>query len=187
MDLDAFVTLLRAVISPDTQMRKEAEKQIKEGKENQPARLIGLILTTLQSHPEEEVRLQAAVLLRSFFRGVIDSDTHVWKRLGDQERSQVKQSLIASVEAENNKLVRSNICDTISDLACDLIPAGQWDELGQVLLGMIQSGVGTRQQSGLRVLSEVAPVLTDQLGQAAPLVCRIIVTSMGLHQDVSTR
>ncbi|CBZ53225.1 putative importin beta-3 subunit [Neospora caninum Liverpool] len=187
MDLEAFVSLLRAVISPDPALRKEAERQIKEGKEKQPAALISLILQTVQTHSDDEVRLQAAVLFRSFFRGVIDSESHVWKHLGETERSQIKQILLHCLDTEKNKLVRNNICDTISDLASDLIPIDQWDDLGQVLLAMIQSGVPVKQQTGLKILSEIAPVLTEQLAAAAPIVCKIICACMAAGQDVNTR
>ncbi|KEP59806.1 UNVERIFIED_CONTAM: HEAT repeat-containing protein [Hammondia hammondi] len=187
MDLETFVSLLRAVISPDPALRKEAERQIKEGKEKQPAALVSLVLQTVQSHSDEEVRLQAAVLFRSFFRGVIDSEGHVWRQLGDAERTQVKQILLHCLDTEKNKLVRNNICDTISDLASDLIPVDQWNDLGQVLLAMIQSGVPVKQQTGLKILSEIAPVLTEQLAAAAPLVCRIISACMASGQDVNTR
>ncbi|XP_026190590.1 importin-5 [Cyclospora cayetanensis] len=190
MDPSSFCALLEATLNPDSAVRREAESRITELKKGAPDVFVSCLLQTLGEHPAEQLRLQAAVLLRSSaFGGSLDGETNVWGRLSQQTRENVKTSLIRCVENESSKTVRSNICNTAADLACDLVPIDQWPTLGPQLLSLIYTNEPHKQQGALHILSEVIPALGPQLGSTdgGPQLAALVRGCLSTAKPAETR
>lgn len=167
-DPAAFCALLEATLNPDTSVRREAEARIEAAKKESPDAFVSCLLHTLTTHQSEQLRLQAAVLLRSSaFGGSVDGQRNVWTRLSAQMQETVKETLLRSLEGDNSRTIRNNICDAAADLACDLLPLDQWPSLGQQLLALINTNEPAKEQGALHILAEVIPALGPQLGGGA--------------------
>lgn len=190
MDSSSFCALLEATLNADLAIRREAESRIDEFKKGSPDAFVSCLLQTLSSHQEEQLRLHAAVLLRSSaFGGPLEGDRNVWCRLSEETKETVKATLIRCIETDSSKTVRNNICDTAADLACDLVPVDQWASLGPQLVALINTNDPQKQQGALHILSEVIPALGPQLGghQGGPQLAALVRGCLGAAAPAETR
>lgn len=184
----SFAEVLSAAVSANDADRRNAEGQLQQLRSSDPNGLVEALLTTLSTSSDHQHRLQAAVLLRSTaFYGDLERETNVWRRLNPAAQERVKEVLLSCVVSERNRLVRRNICNTIAELACDLIPEKQWPSIGPQLLQLLQSPDADSQQSGLRMLSELVGVLSQEIEQSAKQFCEIVLSLMAGDKSAETR
>ncbi|XP_041502184.1 importin-5-like [Microtus oregoni] len=136
-----FYLLLGNIISPDNEVRKQAE----ETYENIPGqtKVMFLLQTIRNTTAADEARQVAAVLLRRLF-----SSNEVYPTLPSDVQTAIKSELLMIIQMETESSMRRKICDIAAELARNLIDEdgnNQWPEGLNFLFDSISS-----QSMGLR-------------------------------------
>lgn len=116
-----FIGTIRALLSPDNNLRGPAEKQFEEARKTQPAQTLAALFGSLaQAGVEEPVREQAAVLLRQSLAKIKD-DGSTWSVLGAAGQEDSKAQTLTLFQAEQSAKVRRKLADVVQSLGNQLI------------------------------------------------------------------
>jgi hypothetical protein len=75
----------------------------------------------------------------------------------------LKGQLLKALVEEPQKSVVHKVCDTVSELAAELLDKGEWPEVLPALQGLITSGSPCAMEAGLLILADLAGYSTDHL------------------------
>lgn len=134
-------TLLKNALSPDNMIRNQAECAIERHLESNRQLCVLGIIGLLKSSPEVPVRALCAIILR---RRLPAGEPVLFEKLPEGLQQTVKQGLLASIEHEPERYVRSMVCDTAAALAECLLYKDAWPELVPFLYKCSQAEAGQR-------------------------------------------
>ncbi|PRQ37187.1 hypothetical protein RchiOBHm_Chr4g0399761 [Rosa chinensis] len=95
-------------------------------KQTDPDSLSLKLVHLLQFSPAQEARAMSAILLR---RQLTRDDSYIWPRLSPTTQSSLKSILLSCIQREEVKSISKKLCDTISELASEILADNGWREL----------------------------------------------------------
>lgn len=186
MSSEQLCQILGALLSEDNSTRNQAEAAFSSWKKTDADGLLRLLLRVLREVHEDHVRQQAAVVIRNVLRDFIfHRPDSVWPHISAECKQLIKSQLLNVLETEGQKAVRRSICDTVADLAGELI--GEWPELTVRLMQLVGNNQKpSSQAAGLKILAELVPQLSSLL-RANPMGFAHLVASCAKSGDAEVR
>jgi len=131
--LSEMQSLLAACLSPDNVARQQAEAQIATHLNQHREVFIYGLVKLLRQSPQVQVRVLSAIILRQILP---QGEPVLFSKLSDSLRSGIQSQLLAAIVHEPERYVRSQISDTVAELASVLIYCNGWPELFPALFSM---------------------------------------------------
>lgn len=125
MDEQEFVSLLQALLQPDTQKVKAATSQLNKTYYTSPASLIALI-HILTTHQDAQLRQLAAIEARKLV-------VKHWEHVSEEQKTQIRDTLLKSTIAEEGQLARHSKARVVAAIAKVDLADGQWADLPATL------------------------------------------------------
>ncbi|XP_070538592.1 importin-5-like [Ptychodera flava] len=157
---EQFNTLLSTLMSPDNNVRKQAETTY--GSLPFQDKLGYLLNSMKNQNAPVEVRQMAAVLLRRLVGASFDE---FFPAMPVELQDGCKQELLAGVQQEQTPLVRRKICDAISELARNLVDDdgnNLWPEVLKFLFDCATSQDAGLKESALHVFFNFPGIFANQ-------------------------
>lgn len=176
MSAGEFEQLLLHVLAPDNDVRQKADDMFTEFRNKNTTECTALLLQMLSSSSQLGVRRLAAVLLRQMLTRSHMRNEWFYAQLTPAAQEQVRSQLVQLAEHEQHKLVHSNLCDCISELAVsvftpdnpdqpDAAPKSldHWPQLMPFLLKLVQSENALHRRGALIILGKMCSRTRPQL------------------------
>lgn len=162
---DVFSSLLEALSSANAAARADADAKITTLKKTDINGVLKLTINVMLGDPNEERRLQAVIMLRLLLDLAKSGDTprNVWKVVTPEVKVLLKNSLLNCLFGETKNSIRSNACDTIADLSAVCLEPGEWPDLMQCTIQLIQNDNPVNKKSGFKLLGECFGYFAEDL------------------------
>ena len=144
MDEQEFVSLLQALLQPDTQKVKAATGQLNKTYYSSPQSLPALI-HILTSHQDDTLRHLAAVEARKLV-------SKHWAAVPEAQKPALRDSLIQSTTNEEQQLARHSKARVVAAIAKFDLEDGQWGELPGMLQQAATSNVARHREVGVYII-----------------------------------
>lgn len=123
----SFFDLLQHIISPNNQIRQDAEKYYNQALQSSPDEAIGSLMQVLSNSTGDfHLRQLAAVLLR---RCLIDEEESYFFKLQLPTRNYLIQELSRLLQEEANTAIRIKVCEIAGDLGGNMLEPKDWPAL----------------------------------------------------------
>eukprot|EP01116_Phalansterium_solitarium_P010141 TRINITY_DN2460_c0_g1_i3.p1 TRINITY_DN2460_c0_g1~~TRINITY_DN2460_c0_g1_i3.p1 ORF type:complete len:1068 (+),score=372.31 TRINITY_DN2460_c0_g1_i3:1435-4638(+) len=155
--LEQVEQLLRALVTPDTNVVKQATDVLNKYLKN--AGSIPVLLQLLHSSTFVEVRQLAAILMRKKIAG------H-WAKLKPEVQQAIKKVLLDVIVRNDSAVVRRSAGFVVSILARLLVPVNQWPELLAFLAQCTQAPQPEQREVALALLESIVEHCGDSLRPA---------------------
>ncbi|KDO54434.1 hypothetical protein CISIN_1g001249mg [Citrus sinensis] len=159
-DSAPFETLISHLMSTSNEQRSEAELLFNLCKQQDPDSLTLKLAHLLQRSPHPEARAMAAVLLRKL---LTRDDSFLWPRLSLHTQSSLKSMLLQSIQLESAKSISKKLCDTVSELASNILPENGWPELLPFMFQCVSSDSVKLQESAFLIFAQLSQYIGDTL------------------------
>ncbi|EMC99774.1 hypothetical protein BAUCODRAFT_153902 [Baudoinia panamericana UAMH 10762] len=170
MDEQEFVSLLQALLLPDTQKVKQATSQLNKSYYTSPASVAALIHIII-SHSQPELRQLAAVEARKLV-------SKHWAAVPNEQKPQLRDSLLKSTIDEEKPLPRHSKARVIAAIAKVDLEDGEWSELPGILQQAATSQTARHREVGLYIIYTLLETMPDMfqenMGQMLALFNRTI-------------
>ena len=153
MDEQEFVSLLQALLEPDTQKVKAATSQLNKTYYTSPASLTAL-LHIIASNGQPELRQLAAIEARKLAK------KH-WPSVQDDQKAQLRQQLLQSTIDEEKTLPRHSKARVIAAIAQIDLEDGQWAELPGMLQQAATSNEARHREVGIYIIYTLLETMPD--------------------------
>lgn len=153
MDEQEFVSLLQALLEPDTQKVKAATAQLNKTYYSSPGSLAALIQIAT-SHDRTELRQLAAVEARKLVR------KH-WLNVPNDQKDSLRERLLQSTIDEEKPLPRHSKARVIAAIAKVDLDDGQWAELPGMLQQAATSNTVRHREVGLYIIYTLLETMPD--------------------------
>ncbi|KAK2641516.1 hypothetical protein Ddye_023279 [Dipteronia dyeriana] len=160
LDSAPFETLISSLMSASNEQRSQAELVFNLCKQHDPDSLSLKLSHLLQLSPHPEARAMSAVLLRKL---LTRDDSFLWPRLSPSTQSSLKSIFLSSVQSENTKSISKKLCDTISELASNLLPENGWPELLPFMFQCVSSDSHKLQESAFLIFAQLSQYIGESL------------------------
>ncbi|KAG0494850.1 hypothetical protein HPP92_005844 [Vanilla planifolia] len=181
-DLSHFEALISQLMSSANDQRSQAEALFNLCRERHPDALVLKLGQVLHSSQPLDIRAMSAVLLRKQLASSggdsDESPSYVWTRLNPATQSSIKSILLSAVQREETKSLSKKLCDTISELASNLLPDGAWPELLPFMFQAVTSDSLRLQESSLLIFSQLAQYIGDMLLPHLPTLHSVFLNSL---------
>ncbi|KAL5976762.1 Importin-5 [Asimina triloba] len=155
-----FENLVSQLMSTANDQRSSAESVYNHLKQTHPDSLALKLAHLLHNSPSLELRAMSAILLRKL---LTRDDSYLWPRLTLQTQSDLKSLLLSSVHREESKSISKKLCDTISELASNLLPDNAWPELLPFMFQSVTSDSVRLQESALLIFAQLSQFTAETL------------------------
>lgn len=168
-DLAAFEALINHLMSSANDQRSQAESLFNLCCSAQPDALVTKLAQILHSSPHLELRAMSAILLRKQLTRIGggdedgSTDGYLWTRLNPATQTSLKSILLSTVQREEAKTITRKLCDTVSELAGNLLPDNAWPELLPFMFQSVTSDSPKLQESALLIFSQLAQYIGETL------------------------
>jgi len=152
-DLAAFESLIQGLMSPQNEVRTQAERLFQACKTHQADACMQRLVQVLQGSQVMDCRGLCAVLLRKAL--TTDAENETWKSLNAQTQLGIKTELLNLIKRETNRSTSKMICDTVSEVGAMLLEENQWPELLPFMFTCVQSGDERLLESVLRIFAQL--------------------------------
>ncbi|KAK5715533.1 hypothetical protein LTR15_010178 [Elasticomyces elasticus] len=153
MDEQEFVSLLQALMEPDTQKVKQATSQLNKTYYTSPES-VGALIHIITSHGQPELRQLAAIEARKLV-------VKHWASVAEAQKSQLRDSLLKSTIDENKQLPRHSKARVIAAIAKVDLEDGQWAELPGLLQQAATSSTARHREVGVYILYTLLETMPD--------------------------
>lgn len=153
MDEQEFVSLLRALLEPDTQKVKAATSSLNKNYYTSPQSLTAL-LHILTSQEEQGLRQLAAVEARKLV------DKH-WTSIPAGQKPQLRQHLLQSTTSEEKQLARHSKARVIAAIAKVDLPDGEWSDLPGTLQQAATSNDAKHREVAVYIIFTLIETMPD--------------------------
>lgn len=182
MDEQEFVSLLQALLQPDTQKVKAATSQLNKTYYTSPASVTALIHIII-SHDQPELRQLASVEARKLV-------TKHWAQVPDAQKPQLRDQLLKSTIDEDKALPRHSKARVIAAIAKVDLEDGQWTELPGILQQAATSETARHREVGIYIiftlLEEMPDMFQENMTQMLALFNRTIQDPESLEVRINT-
>ena len=182
MDEQEFVSLLQALLEPDTQKVKSATSQLNKTYYTSPASVTALIHIITQ-HDQPELRQLAAVEARKLV-------SKHWTSVPDNQKQSLREALLQSTIEEEKPLPRHSKARVIAAIAKIDLDDGQWTELPGVLQQAATSQTARHREVGIYIIYTLLETMPDMfqenMSQMLTLFTRTIQDPESLEVRVNT-
>ncbi|KDO54435.1 hypothetical protein CISIN_1g001249mg [Citrus sinensis] len=192
-DSAPFETLISHLMSTSNEQRSEAELLFNLCKQQDPDSLTLKLAHLLQRSPHPEARAMAAVLLRKL---LTRDDSFLWPRLSLHTQSSLKSMLLQSIQLESAKSISKKLCDTVSELASNILPENGWPELLPFMFQCVSSDSVKLQESAFLIFAQLIinfiQCLTssadrDRFQDLLPLMMRTLTESLNNGNEATAQ
>jgi len=160
LNLQQFEQIILQILSPDNNLRTQAEAAFNETKK-QPDFCVLSLLELSRRSQHEQVRALSIVLLR---RVLTKIDQSLWTQVNPQTQQTVKVQLLEALESENANHIRHKVEDCISEVAIVILEAkGAWDEILPFLFKLTKSAKEGHRESALNIFNQLASEMGETL------------------------
>ncbi|KAJ4724033.1 importin-5-like [Melia azedarach] len=159
-DSGPFETLISHLMSTSNEQRSQAELIFNLCKQHDPDSLTLKLAQLLQLSPHPEARAMSAVLLRKL---LTRDDAFLWPRLSISTQSNLKSLLLQCIQSENTKSISKKLCDTVSELASNILPENGWPELLPFMFQCVSSDSVKLQESAFLIFAQLSQYIGDTL------------------------
>lgn len=159
-DLTHFETLISHLMSSSNEQRSQAELIFNLIKQTDPNSLALKLAQLLSSSPHVEARAMSTILLR---KQLTRDDSYIWPSLSASTQSAIKSILLSCIQNENSKSIIKKLCDTISELASNILPENNWPEILPFMFQCVTSDSIKLQESAFLIFSQLAQYIGDTL------------------------
>jgi len=157
-DLEKFEVVLAHLLSPDNNLRNQAEKIFENTKQQSPDFFASSLLHFLKNSTHEQIRAFSAVMLR---KTLGKSTTSIWDNI-KQHQETVKQEILLALEKEQVQHIRTKIAHLISDLASHVFDQeGTWPQLLPFIINCTKSESDGIRESGMDILGNLSEDLYE--------------------------
>lgn len=153
MDEQEFVSLLQALLEPDTQKVKAATSQLNNTYYKSPGSLTALIQIAT-SHDQTELRQLAAVEARKLVK------KH-WLNVSNEQKGSLRERLLQSTIDEEKPLPRHSKARVIAAIAKVDLDDGQWAELPGILQQAATSETARHREVGIYIIYTLLETMPD--------------------------
>ncbi|KAM3415398.1 hypothetical protein BST61_g8924 [Cercospora zeina] len=153
MDEQQFVSLLQALLEPDTSKVKSATSQLNQHFYKQPESVVAL-LNVVVNHPQPELRQLASVEVRKLV------GKH-WPTLAEEQKPQLRERLLKSTIDEQQQLARHSKARVIAAIAKVDLEDGQWTELPGILQQAATSDTARHREVGIYIIYTLLETMPD--------------------------
>lgn len=182
MDEQEFVSLLQALLQPDTQKVKAATGQLNKTYYASPQSLTALI-HILTSHQDPALRQLASVEARKLV-------ARHWATVPEDQKQSLRDSLLQSTTNEEQQLARHSKARVVAAIAKFDLEDGQWAELPGILQQAATSGTARHREVGVYIiytLLEASPdTFQESMGQMLQLFNKTIQDPESVEVRVNT-
>jgi hypothetical protein len=144
MDEQEFVSLLQALLQPDTQKVKAATGQLNKTYYTSPQSLTALI-HILTSHQDPILRQLASVEARKLV-------AKHWAAVPEDQKPSLRDSLLQSTTNEEQQLARHSKARVVAAIAKFDLEDGQWGELPGMLQQAATSNIARHREVGVYII-----------------------------------
>ena len=144
MDEQEFVSLLQALLQPDTQKVKAATGQLNKTYYTSPQSLTALI-HILTSHQDPVLRQLASVEARKLV-------AKHWAAVPEDQKPALRDSLLQSTTNEEQQLARHSKARVVAAIAKFDLEDGQWGELPGMLQQAATSNIARHREVGVYII-----------------------------------
>jgi importin-4 len=161
---------------PDTDVVKRATAILKNFLRKPQA--VMPMVQAIKSSANPQVRQMAAVLLRSVI-------VKRWKKMSDEQRKAVQNTLLGVVGSEKVRPVRYNVAALVASIARVTVPLGHWDGLIPFLFNALEKSPNTdHREVSIMLFRALAESIGKQLSQHASMLRRALLKGL---QDPESR
>ena len=167
-DIAQFEQIILALMSPDNNMRNQAEEALRQAKQS-PETLLPAYVQLLRTNQDPQVRSMCAVLLRKAVMqgGTTESGeaTSSLARLSAQAKQVVKSELLACIVSETERHIRKKICDAVGQLGISVLSDDMqaWPELLPFMLGATRSGNVPMHEAALTIFNAFSEFISEKM------------------------
>lgn len=176
------MSLLQALLEPDTAKVKSATSQLNQNFYKQPESVVAL-LNIVINHPQPELRQLASVEVRKLV------GKH-WNAINEAQKPQLRTQLLQSTTDEQQQLARHSKARVIAAIAKVDLEDGQWADLPAILQQAATSSTARHREVGVYIiytLLETMPdVFQENLAQMLTLFNRTIQDPESVDVRVNT-
>ena len=163
MDEQEFVSLMQALLEPDTQKVKAATSQLNKRYYTSPASVTALI-HIITSHEQPELRQLASVEARKLV-------SKHWAKLPDAQKPQLRETLLQSTIDEEKPLPRHSKARVIAAIANVDLEDRQWAELPGLLQQAATSPTVRHREVGIYIIYTLLETMPDMFQEnMAPML-----------------
>lgn len=144
MDEQEFVSLLQALLQPDTQKVKAATSQLNKTYYTSPQSLTALI-HILVSQSQPELRQLAAIEARKLV-------SKHWTAVPEDQKQNLRQQLLQSTIDEEQQLARHSKARVVAAIGKTDLEDGQWPELPGMLQQAATDGQAKHREVGVYII-----------------------------------
>lgn len=170
--LQQFKTIIEALMSPDNNIRGQAEAEFNKWKSGPPDVFLTCLVTLLKAPPAgtdaaggEQVRSLCAVLLR---KAVMQSSQSqpgqsLISILSPAVAEAVKKELLECIQAEPQRNIRKKVCDAVGQLANSLMNTNPqaWPALFPFMLASTTGGNANMHEAALAIFNACAEFIAE--------------------------
>lgn len=151
---------LSQCLSPNNDIRKQAESMVHAQIENNRDMFLFGLITLLTSCQDQSTRSLCAIILR---RRLPTGEPVLFDLLGDDLRNKIKSDLLQALTTEQAKYVQKQINHTICELAEVTLHKNEWNELLPFLFQCGGSDNANLRFFSIRALATLVCTATDSL------------------------
>jgi len=191
-DIGQFEQIILALLSPDNNLRNQAEEALRQAKQN-PEILLPAYVQLLRTNQNPQVRSMCAVLLRKSVMQAGTSEageaSSSLARLSVQTKQVVKSELLACIQGETERHIRKKICDADGQLGVNVLTENiaDWPELMPFMLEATRSGNPSMHEAALIIFSALSEFIAEKLKAHHPTLLDVFRLSLQTEQQMPVR
>jgi importin-5 len=162
-----FEALLRAFLSPDNAVRKEAVRALEVLQTRQDELPLGL-LGIVRASAAPELRMLAAVLIRKVVNTEDAASVAQWTRIEAGAQATICDQLLLAVQQEPEDFVRRRVCDTLAEVALHVMADAPWPKLWLSVYALVSSPAYPLQEAGLLLCEMLGGYIAGSMTEHLP-------------------
>ncbi|KAK4635243.1 putative importin subunit beta-4 [Fulvia fulva] len=179
MDESEFVSLLSALLAPDTEKVKAATSQLNQKYYKSPQSVTAL-LQILINHPEASLRQLAGVEARKLV-------SKHWVQVPADQKPQLREQLLQSTINEEQQLPRHTKARVIAAIAKIDLEDGEWSELPGILQQAATSETARHREVGVYIIYTLLETMPDVFQENMGLMLTLFNRTIQDPESVEVR
>ncbi|KAL1510219.1 hypothetical protein AB1Y20_006547 [Prymnesium parvum] len=188
---DPYEQMVVALMSPDNNMRNQAEAAFNQAKGN-PDQLVTALITLLRTNANEQVRQLCAVLLRKAVTSAVTKEQQsmqLLKLLSPQVQQALKSELLQCIEQEPERAIRKKACDAVGQLGVTILneDPNSWPELLPFMLAATRNGNVNMHEASLVIFNALSDFIAEKMTTHHGMLLDVFRSSLQGDQQLLIR